>query len=97
MNSYAGAVDPDLLIRMLVSSAIWFPIRRKPAHLEAMNHNLAPDPNRFRGLAREPKVGLVGFEEGEREQAYLDLIPSGARFFDPAPPNLVKGMKLVGG
>ena len=99
LNSYAGAVDPDLLIRMPVSQAQRFGSHKEEAEaqFEAMHHNLAPnDPNRFRGLAREPKVGLVGFEEGsEREQAYLDLIPSGTPVFRSGSTELSQGHEAL--
>ena len=98
LNSYAGAVDSDLLIRMPVSQAQRFGSHKEEAEaqFEAMHHNLAPnDPNRFRGLAREPKVGLVGFEGSEREQAYLDLIPVGTPVFRSGFTELSQGYEAL--
>jgi hypothetical protein len=49
-------------------------LQRKPRH-----HNLSPnDLNRHRGLAKDPKVALLGFEPGSaREGAYLNQLPEG--------------------
>ena len=63
LNNYAGAVDPDLLIRMPIGKAPEFPSLEEEAlvQVDAMHHNVGPnDPERYRGLAREPKVGLIG-------------------------------------
>jgi hypothetical protein len=81
LNSYAGAVDPDLLIKMPIGKAPSFGSAQEEAEsqISRMHHNLGPnDPNRFRGLAKDPKVGLIGLEPGsEREKAYLQSLPRG--------------------
>ena len=78
LNNYAGAVDPDLLIRMHVRQAPRFSDFKAEAEeqINAMHHNEGPNnPVRYKGLSREARVALVGFEEeGEREQAYLSSI-----------------------
>ena len=81
LNSYAGAVDPDLTFTMPIGEARVFSSFEEEAKSQVveMHHNLSPnDPNRYRGLAKEPKVALLGFEPGsERETAYLNEIPDG--------------------
>ena len=49
------------------------------AQIQEMHHNLSPnDLNRHRGLAKQPKVALLGFESGSaREGAYLHELPEG--------------------
>ena len=44
-----------------------------------MHHNVGPnDPERYRGLDREPKVGFIGFDpDSEREKEYLARLPEG--------------------
>ena len=81
LNSYAGAVDAELTFSM--------PITRAPEYssfedevnsqMNEMHHNLSPnDPTRHRGLAKKPRVALLGFESNsERESAYIESLPSG--------------------
>ncbi len=82
LNSYAGAADPDLLLPMSVAPAPDFPsiAEEVAAQIEAMHHNLGPnDPCRHRGLAKEPRVALLGFDgQPERVDAYLKALPAGA-------------------
>ena len=97
LNNYAGAVDPDLLIRMPVGKASDFPSLEVEARgqVDAMHHNLGPnDPKRFRGLARDPRVALIGFEPGsDREKAYLELIPKGTPVLLSSPDTLSSDFK----
>ena len=97
LNNYAGAVDPDLLIRMPVGKASEFPSLEEEARgqVDAMHHNLGPnDPKRFRGLARDPRVALIGFEPGsDREKAYLELIPKGTPVLLSSPESLSSDFK----
>ena len=97
LNNYAGAVDPDLLIRMPVGKASEFPSLGEEARgqVDAMHHNLGPnDPKRFRGLARDPRVALIGFEPGsDREKAYLELIPKGSPVLLSSPETLSSDFK----
>ena len=97
LNNYAGAVDPDLLIRMPVGKASEFPSLGEEARgqVDAMHHNLGPnDPKRFRGLARDPRVALIGFEPGsDREKAYLELIPKGTPVLLSSPETLSSDFK----
>lgn len=100
LNNYAGAVDPDLLIRMPIGRATEFSSFEAEAQsqVDAMHHNVGPnDPTRFRGLARDPKVGLIGFEPGSaREKAYLELIPEGATILLSSPEELPAGFQALG-
>ena len=81
LNSYAGAVDPDLSFTMPVGKAPVFDdfAEEAKAQIEEMHHNRSPnDLNRHRGLAKQPKVALLGFEPGSaREGAYLNQLPEG--------------------
>lgn len=85
LNSYAGAVDPDLTFEMPISEAKTFPSLEEEAvaQINQMHHNCSPnDPVRHRGLAQDPKVALIGFEAGsEREIAYLQQIPQGTSIY----------------
>jgi hypothetical protein len=87
LNSYAGAADPDLLLPMSVAPAPDFPsIAEEVAdQIEAMHHNLGPnDPCRHRGLAKEPRVALLGFDwQPERLDAYLKALPAGTEVHVP--------------
>ncbi len=100
LNNYAGAVDPDLLIRMPIGKAREFSSLEEEARaqVDAMHHNVGPnDPERFRGLARDSRVGLIGFEPGsDREKAYLELIPEGAPVLLSSPDQLPAGFKPLG-
>ena len=100
LNNYAGAVDPDLLIRMPIGKAPDFSSLEEEAstQVNAMHHNVGPnDPERFRGLARDPRVGLIGFEPGgDREKAYLELIPEGASVLLSSPDACPSGFKALG-
>ena len=65
LNSYAGAVDPDLLIEMPIGPAVTYSNLDEEAsqNIAEMHHNEAPnDPVRYRGLARDAKVAFLGFE-----------------------------------
>ena len=87
LNSYAGAADPDLLLPMSVAPAPDFPsiAEEVAAQIEAMHHNLGPnDPCRHRGLAKEPRVALLGFDgQPERLDAYLKALPAGTEVHVP--------------
>lgn len=79
LNNYAGAADPDLLIKMPIGPARSFQSYEQEAHFQInqMHHNISPNnPLRFRGLSGKPKIALLGFEDDYvREKAYLDLLP----------------------
>jgi hypothetical protein len=81
LNSYAGAVDPELTFDMPICEAPRFSTFEEEAisQIGEMHHNLSPnDPERHRGLAKEAKIALIGFEEGsDREAAYLNQFPKG--------------------
>ena len=100
LNNYAGAVDPDLLIRMPIGKAPEFPSLEEEAlvQVDAMHHNVGPnDPERYRGLAREPKVGLIGFDPGsEREKAFLARIPESASVLLSSGGELPGGLTVLG-
>ena len=87
LNSYAGAADPDLLLPMSVAPAPDFPsiAEEVAAQIEAMHHNLGPnDSCRHRGLAKEPRVALLGFDgQPERVDAYLKALPAGTEVHVP--------------
>ena len=87
LNSYAGAADPDLFLPMTVGLAPKFASTDEEvtAQIDAMHHNLGPnDPLRHRGLAREPRVALLGFDgQPERMRAYLKAMPEGAEVHAP--------------
>ena len=98
LNSYAGAVDPDLLIEMpLAAAPVYESVEEEVSqNFLAMHHNVAPnDPARYRGIAWEPKVGFLGFEGmEERLLTYLQKLPDGAHVFtedeQALPTGLVK-------
>ena len=100
LNNYAGAVDPDLLIRIPIGKAPEFSSLEDEvrSQFDQMHHNVGPnDPQRFRGLAREPKVGLIGFEPGsEREKAYLARVPEGASVLLSSGSELPGELKTLG-
>ena len=81
LNSYAGAVDPDLTFDMAIGESPTFSSLEEEAQVQIneMHHNHSPnDFNRHRGLAKESRVALLGFEPGsEREGAYLNQLPEG--------------------
>ncbi len=87
LNSYAGAADPDLLLPMSVAHAPGFAsiAEEVTAQIGAMHHNLGPnDPRRHRGLAKEPRVALLGFDgQPERVDAYLKALPGGTEVHVP--------------
>ncbi|MDA9961917.1 hypothetical protein N9D63_03435 [Opitutales bacterium] len=87
LNSYAGAADPDLLLPMSVAPAPDFPsiAEEVAAQIEAMHHNLGPnDSCRHRGLAKESRVALLGFDgQPERVDAYLKALPAGTEVHVP--------------
>ena len=100
LNNYAGAVDPDLLIRIPIGKAPEFSSLEDEvgSQFNEMHHNVGPnDPERFRGLAREPKVGLIGFEPGsEREKGYLARVPEGSSVLLSSAGELPSGLKTLG-
>tara|TARA_B100000902_G_scaffold187037_1_gene179159 strand:+ start:2012 stop:3835 length:1824 start_codon:yes stop_codon:yes gene_type:complete len=100
LNNYAGAVDPDLLIRIPIGKAPEFSSLEDEvrSQFDQMHHNVGPnDPQRFRGLAREPKVGLIGFESGsDREKAYLARVPEGASVLLSSGSELPGELKTLG-
>ncbi|MEC8012678.1 MAG: hypothetical protein VX153_00470 [Verrucomicrobiota bacterium] len=79
LNSYAGAVDPELTFSMPIAKAPSFSSLEEEAKTQVnqMHHNVSPnDPTRHRGLAKEPRVALLGLEpNSERESAYLNQFP----------------------
>tara|TARA_B100001248_G_C27391584_1_gene462703 strand:- start:205 stop:2019 length:1815 start_codon:yes stop_codon:yes gene_type:complete len=81
LNSYAGAVDAELTFSMPISRAPEYSSFEDEANsqMNEMHHNLSPnDPTRYRGLAKNPRIALLGFESNsERESAYLESFPSG--------------------
>ena len=83
LNSYAGAVDPDLLIEMPIGPAVTYLNLDEEVskNIAEMHHNEAPnDPVRYRGLARDAKVAFLGFEGSpDRLQAFLKKIPAGTK------------------
>ena len=87
LNSYAGAADPDLLLPMSVAHAPGFAsiAEEVTAQIGAMHHNLGPnDPRRHRGLAKEPRVALLGFDgQPERVDAYLKALQGGTEVHVP--------------
>ena len=88
LNNYAGAVDPELLLRMPVGKAENFSSFEEEAvsQINQMHHNHSPnDPNRYRGLSEEPKVLMLGFEpSSHRAHAYLKQISGNIPVaFDP--------------
>ena len=95
-NNYAGAVDPDLLIRVPIGKAPEFSSLEHEvrSQFNEMHHNVGPnDPERYRGLAREPKVGLIGFvPDSEREKEYLARLPEGASVLLPSASELPDGL-----
>ena len=99
LNSYAGAVDPDLLIKMPIAEApVYSSLEEEVSqNFWAMHHNKAPNnPARHRGLAREPKVGFLGFEgRKDRLQAYLEKLPVGADVFVEDAQQLPAGLVKV--
>ena len=99
LNSYAGAVDPDLLIELPVSVAGAFSSLDEEVlcHINEMHHNESPNnPKRFRGLAKEPKVGLIGFDGNRtRLQAYLSHLREGACVFLDGDDSLTDGYRQV--
>ena len=55
------------------------------------------DPERYRGLAREPKVGLIGFDpDSEREKEYLARLPEGASVLLSSASELPAGLTTLG-
>jgi hypothetical protein len=100
LNNYAGAVDPDLLIRMPIGKAPEFLSIEEEARaqVDAMHHNVGPnDPERFRGLARDPRVGLIGLKSGsDREKAYLELIPEGTPVLLSSQDQFPAGFETLG-
>ena len=83
LNSYAGAVDPDLLIEMPIGSAVTYSNLEEEVsqNIAEMHHNEAPnDLIRYRGLARDAKVTFLSFEgSSDRLQAYLQKMPAGTK------------------
>ena len=83
LNSYAGAVDPDLLIEMPIRPADTYSSLEEEVseNIAEMHHNESPnDPVRYRGLSREARVAFLGFEDADdRLQAYLQQLPSGTK------------------
>lgn len=87
LNSYAGAADPDLLLPMSVVPAPVFSSidDEATAQIDAMHHNLGPnDPRRHRGLAKQSRVALLGFDgQPDRLDAYLNAMPAGTEVYVP--------------
>ena len=85
LNSYAGAVDPELLIEMPIAPAATYSSLEEEVskNILEMHHNEAPnDPVRYCGLARDAKVAFLGFENAaERLHAYLEKIPADTKIW----------------
>lgn len=86
LNSYAGAADPELVINMPIAEADKFENfdQESITQIASMNHNVGPnDPDRHRGLSKNPTVALLGFLDKSRLDAYLKNLPSGCEVFVP--------------
>ena len=77
LNSYAGAVDPDLTFTMPIGEARVFSSFEEEAKSQLWKciQWVSVDPNRYRGLAKEPKVA-PDFRPCLRE-IHLNEIPDG--------------------
>ena len=97
LNSYAGAVDPDLLIEMPIGPAASYSSVEDEVtqNISEMHHNEAPnDPVRYRGLSRDPIVAFLGFEvASDRLQAYLQKMPAGTKVLGGEDTALPQGLK----
>ena len=97
LNSYAGAVDPDLLIEMPIGPAVTYSNLDEEVsqNIAEMHHNEAPnDPVRYRGLARDAKVAFLGFEgPTNRLQAYLQKMPAGTKVLVGEEAALPQGLE----
>ncbi|WP_407678312.1 MDR/zinc-dependent alcohol dehydrogenase-like family protein [Candidatus Seribacter sulfatis] len=87
LNSYAGAADPKLVINMPIRRAEKFDSLEQEveAQITSMHHNIGPnDPVRHSGLAKEPVVALLGFENDKpRLDAYLNQLPNDCPVYIP--------------
>ncbi len=87
LNSYAGAADPKLVIKMPIGSSEKFESFKAEAEAQiaSMHHNVGPnDPIRHFGLANAPAVALLGFDhQSERLEAYLHALPEGCPVYVP--------------
>jgi len=87
LNSYAGAADPELVIKMPVGVAETFDNFQQEAEsqIHSMHHNVGPNnPVRNNGLAEDPMVAFLGFNENsERLNTYLKSLPNGTRVYAP--------------
>jgi len=99
LNSYAGAVDPDLLIEMKIGPAVTYSSVEEEVsqNISEMHHNEAPnDPVRYRGLARDAKVAFLGFEGAtDRLQAYLQQVPAGTKVLAGKDTDLSQGLECA--
>ena len=97
LNSYAGAVDPDLLIEMPIGPAVTYSDLDEEVskNIAEMHHNEAPnDPVRYRGLARDAKVAFLGFEgSSDRLRAYLEKMPAGTKVLGLEDTSLPQGLE----
>jgi hypothetical protein len=87
LNSYAGAADPELTIKMPIGVAETFDNFQEEADSQilSMHHNVGPNnPVRNNGLAENPMVAFLGFDENsERLRAYLKSLPKGTQVYSP--------------
>ncbi len=87
LNSYAGAADPELIIKMPLGKADKFDSFEEEAESQilSMHHNIGPNnPIRNNGLADNPSTALLGFEENsERLEIYLKSLPKGSQVYVP--------------
>ena len=97
LNSYAGAADPKLVINMPIGPSEKFDTLEEQAEAQifSMHHNVGPnDPIRHSGLAENPAVALLGFEnDRERVDAYLSKLPDKCQVY--APPHSLAGLDNV--
>lgn len=76
INSYAGASDPALVLRMAIAAA---PPLAAAAWLNELHHNLGPnDPRRFRGLLPGGIVCVKDLSD-QRRREFLQALPAGTR------------------
>lgn len=82
LNNYAGAVDPDIAFDYVIDVVppSDSPAEEARARIADMHHNRGHnDPVREGGLAKEPRVALLGMSgQFDRLRAFLAELPAGA-------------------
>lgn len=84
INNYAGASNPEVGYNIQMSKAPEYASfsEEAKAQILALNHNEGlVNPLRYKGLAKEGTAALIGFEAGERLNAYLATMPEGHTVF----------------